>query len=92
MYRVNKQLALFFNQVGVRSYHEKSITFLIASYFVTIIQIDIAAILFYYGQISKTLFYISNYLQVVIYPVVFLTVTVAFYFFADFGFEKRRDY
>ena len=48
MYDVNKQLALFFKQVGIRSYPKKSIKCFLAAYFVIIVQHDTMRIVTYY--------------------------------------------
>ena len=86
---VNRQLALFFDQVGITAYPNKSIVFLIATFFVVVIHQDAIAILIYYREVPVIYLYVSGWLNNVMYPAVFLTVTAAFLFLADFGFEVR---
>ena len=91
MYRVNTQLALFFNDVGIQSYPKKSLAFPIAAFILMLIHRDVVYILSYYIVISKIYFYLTAWFSIVMYPPVYLAVTGAFYFLADFGLETRID-
>ena len=89
MLNVNKQLAIFFKQVGIRNYPKKSIAFILAAYFVFIIQFAVIQILKFYIEISNIYFWLGAFLQNIIYQALFLTITASFYYLADFGFEAR---
>ena len=88
---VNKQLALFFNQIGIRSYPKKSIIFLITAFFFISVLHDVFFVLKEYMQIANTYHSLEDLLNMVVLRAVNLTITLAFYFLADFGFEARID-
>ena len=67
---MNKQLTLFFKEVGVINYANKSITFIIASFFVIVINNDLAIILSYYYQLPVIYLKLSNWLNAIIYPAI----------------------
>ena len=90
MFTVNKQLALFFDQVGIRNYPKKTITTLITAYVVFSIHCDVILILKYFVEISKIYEYISRQLFNINYNMVYLTTTAALYYLADFGFDTRN--
>ena len=46
MLGVNKQLALFFKQVGIKNYLKKSIAVFLAAYLLFVINVDIMRIFF----------------------------------------------
>ena len=92
MHHVNKQLDLFFDQVGIRTYSKKSITALIAGYFCFVINWDITDIVKQYIEVANIYHTLSFFLYLIMYFAIYLAVTVAFYFLADFSFEKRSNW
>ena len=91
MKSVNKQLALFFDQVGIKAYPTKSIASLIAVFVVIAIQQDIVIVSSYYIKINKIYNYLQGWTNLIVYRAIYLTLTVAFYYLADFGFEARTN-
>ena len=89
LHSVNKQLALFFDQVGITNYPKKSIESLTLAFFVIAIHLDIISILGYNFEIPKIYFCLSVWLNNLLYQAVRLAVTGAFFFLADFTFETR---
>ena len=89
MVGVNKQLALFFEQVGIRSSLKKSIAVFIAAYILFVINFDVVRILVYYIKIDKIYYYTTVWLYFIVYYSLYLVVTLVFYFLADFGLEAR---
>lgn len=87
------QLALFFDQVKIRSYPKKSISFLIAAFFVIVISSDLTVNLQDYVDVNKqgVWWYVILWLRNIIQQVMYLTITGAFLYLADFGYEKRTD-
>lgn len=90
MLGINKRLALFFKQVGMRSYLKRSIAAFVTVYFLFVINWDVVTILWDYITIDQNYMYLSGWLNVIIYYLVYLAVTGVFYFLADFGFEARN--
>lgn len=88
---VNKQLALFFNQVGINNYPKKLITALFAAFFLIVINLDIVRICLINSEDGNIYYYISIWLYFIIYNLVDLGVTGFFFFLADFGFEARAE-
>ena len=88
---VNYQLDLFFNQVGIRNYPKKLIDLLIALFLLFVINCDVMLIIDSYIQITKIYYYLSVWLNILMYRVVNLAVIAAFYFLGDFGFEVRTN-
>ena len=89
MWLMNKQLDLFFKMVGIRSYPKKTIILIIVLLFLIVTSFDSLEILQYYVFISEVQWTIQGWLYDIIERIVFLIVTVSFYYFADFDFEKR---
>ena len=89
MFGVNKQLALFFKQVGMKGYLKKSIEFFIAAFFFIVIHWDVMRILGYFIEVNKIYYFVAGYLDLIIYPLLFLFVTLVFFFLADLGWETR---
>ena len=86
---VNKQLALFFKQVGMNSYLKYSINFLVAAYFIFVIDWKIIIILMHFIEIDEIYKYVSGWLYLIIFFSVYLFVTLVFYYLADFNFVAR---
>ena len=89
MVGVNNQLALFFEQVGMRGYLKKSIAVFIMAFFLIIIHMGIMIILMYYIEIDKIYYYMAAWLNAIIFYSLYLAVILIFNFLADFGFEAR---
>lgn len=88
---MNKHLALFFNQVGIKTYPKKSIAFLFAAFFINEINFSVVSLTNYYYDVDDIYYYLTIWLDIVLYPAVYLTVTGVFYFLADFRFEDRTN-
>ena len=89
---MNKQLALFFVQVNIKSYPQKLIASMITSFFVIMISSDITQILKYYSDLENGVwFYLIIWSKDVIKQAIYLTLTGAFIYLADFGFEVRSN-
>ena len=86
---VNKQLALFFKQVGMRSYLRKSIAVILVVFVLIAVNADVMLILLYFIEINKIYYYVASWLNSIMNFSVYLSVTLVFYYFADFGFEAR---
>ena len=84
MMGVNKQLALFFHQVGMKNYRKKLIAAFITIYFLVYIQIYIIRILMYYINIDKIYLYVAVWLFIIMSFSVYLIVALVFYYLADF--------
>ena len=91
MHHVNKQLPLFFDQVGINTYPKKFVFGLITSFFIFVIHFDIVRIIGQYVHIPKIYYYASAWMNDLIYQTIYLMVTGAFYLLADFGFETRKN-
>ena len=91
MVGVNKQLALFFKQVGRRGYLKKSIALFLASYFISFIHKDVMRILMYFIEISKLYFYVVAWLYGINSWLLYLAVTLVFCYLGDLGFEARTN-
>lgn len=89
MLDVNKYLNLFFNQVGVKSYPNKTIAVIIASIFLIVVNYDSLFLLKSDYQMPTIYFYLTGWLYILMRPVLYLTVTAGFIFLADFGFNTR---
>ena len=86
---VNEQLALFSKQVGMGNYRKYSIAAFISANFMIVVHWDALRIFTYYFKINKVYYYLSAWLNNIIYFMVYLVVTGVFYILADFGFEAR---
>ena len=90
MLPMNWQLSLFFKQVGITHYPKKSITLIITAFFLVSMYADITTLLEFYFDLNIMHYYVSGWLYNIIYPAVYLAVTVSFYLLADFDFEPRN--
>ena len=67
MHHVNKHLAFFFSRVKSRNYPRKSIATLNVAFFVFVIQLNMLVILRNYVSIPKMYFYLSIFLNGIVY-------------------------
>ena len=91
LYHINKQLALFFDQVEIKTYPKRVVATIITSLFIFVIHWDVLNILRFYYKIPMIYYYISGWFNNIIYPTLNLTLTAAFFYLADFGFENRAN-
>ena len=89
MFGVNRQLALFFEQVGRSGYPKKSIAVFQAAFFLIVIHNDIKIILRYFIELNKIYYYTAVWLNNIMFEVLYLLVTLAFLFLSDLGYEAR---
>ena len=89
MFGVNRQLALFFEQVGRSGYLKKTIVVYQVAFFLIVIHWDVMSILMYFIEVNKIYFYVAGWLNSIMFEVLFLMITMAFLFLGDLGYEAR---
>ena len=89
MFGVNRQLGLFFEQVGSSGYLKKSITVFQAAFFLIVTHCDVMRIFRYFIEMNKIYYYAAGWLYEIIFYSLYLFVTLVFYFLADVDFEER---
>ena len=89
MFGVNRQLALFFEQVGKSGYSKKSIVVFQAAFFLIVIHWDVMIILTYFIEVNKIYYYAATWLNNIMFKVLYLLMTMAFLFLGDLGYEAR---
>ena len=87
MLSVNKQMALFFKDVGMRNYLKNTITVFVAVFSIIIICWSVLRIANYYTRIGKIEYHLSGWLYLIINFSAYLALTGIFYLLADFGFD-----
>ena len=88
---VNKQLALFFEQVGKRGYLKKSIALFLTAFFISVIHFDVMRILTYFIEVGKIYYYVAAWLYLIILYLLYLGVTLVFFYLGDLSFEERTN-
>ena len=73
----------------MRGYLKKSIAVFQAAYFIVVIHWDVMRILGYFVDVNKIYFYATGWLYIIIFYLLYLLVTLIFFFLADLGFETR---
>ena len=73
------------------SYPKKSIALMVAAFCLIVMNAIVVIILNYYIEIGNILYYLSVWVNHIIYYSVYMTVTGVFFFLADFGFEARSN-
>ena len=90
MYSINKQLILFFRQVEIRNYPSKFINTVLTAYITLGLNIKIMLLIEEHIEIPILYHYISYWLNGQMFPGLFLSVTLIFYWLADLNFEERQ--
>ena len=91
MWGVNGQLALFFEQVGRKGYRKNSIAFFIVAYFLLEINWLVMVIFGYFIEVDKMYYTVTGWARGIFFFLLYLFVTLAFFFLADFGLEARTS-
>ena len=89
MHHVNKQLALFFDQVGTRNYQKKLIASLITLFYVIVFHGNLILLLGFNIEIPEIYYCLSQWSPLIMYQIVYLSVIVVFFYLADFNFKVR---